>query len=445
MGIKLELTHACNLRCDFCYTDSPRHTLQRTADLSDETWRRVVAEAIELGVVEAVLTGGEPLLRQPLALELLDALSEAGIAVTLNTNGWFVDERLADRLAASPGLTVSVSIDGATPELHDAARGVPGSWRRAVRAVDLLLERDVAVTVGHVVTPLNAPWVPELLEHLWILGVRSVRLTPVVPVGAASREDGWTVKRRELRRAVESAAERFGEDFRPVVQSGTAEIIATREGRAPAALLVRPSGSVLIDSLHPFAFGRVEDGLAECWRRIVSDWRDPEIQQWAGRIRSSRGLAKASVVPYADQEPRVGEHSAPRSRKAGAASPALPRRAHRSTEHRASAGDLPAARRHVLGLALARRYRVAPLKWSGDREGDRVVRVLDSGRMCRLNPTAGMLLDQLADASVGDAAATFAERYPTVPRERVELDAIRTVRWLATRGVLRSATAGAPS
>src|SRR5581483_11307376 len=176
---------------------------------------------------------------------------------------------------------------------HDAARGVPGSWRRAVRAVDLLLERDVAVTVGHVVTPLNAPWVPELLEHLWILGVRSVRLTPVVPVGAASREDGWTVKRRELRRAVESAAERFGEDFRPVVQSGTAEIIATREGRAPAALLVRPSGSVLIDSLHPFAFGRVEDGLAECWRRIVSDWRDPEIQQWAGRIRSSRGLAKA--------------------------------------------------------------------------------------------------------------------------------------------------------
>ena len=69
MGAKLELTHACNLRCGFCYTDSPRHTLLRTPDLPDEAWHRIAIEAADLGVIELVLTGGEPFLRRDLVLE----------------------------------------------------------------------------------------------------------------------------------------------------------------------------------------------------------------------------------------------------------------------------------------------------------------------------------------------------------------------------------------
>ena len=60
VGVKLELTALCNLRCPFCYTDSPRATRERRLDLSDDVWRGVVKEAIELGVLEAVVTGGEP-------------------------------------------------------------------------------------------------------------------------------------------------------------------------------------------------------------------------------------------------------------------------------------------------------------------------------------------------------------------------------------------------
>ena len=92
--------HACNLRCGFCYTDSPRHTLARTPELSDEDWLAIVDEAIELGALEAVVTGGEPLLRRDLTLEAIERLDAAGVGTTLNTNGWFVDDAVADRLAA---------------------------------------------------------------------------------------------------------------------------------------------------------------------------------------------------------------------------------------------------------------------------------------------------------------------------------------------------------
>ena len=140
IGAKLELTYHCNLRCSFCYTDSPRRSPPGHHRMSDERWRRIVGEAIALPASEVGFTGGEPLLRRELALESVEELTEAGVMVTLTTNGWFLDGAGADRLAAT-GARVHVSLDGASPELHDASRGVPGGWRRAVEAIDLMLSR----------------------------------------------------------------------------------------------------------------------------------------------------------------------------------------------------------------------------------------------------------------------------------------------------------------
>src|SRR5207302_8824616 len=113
----------------------------------------------------AVVTGGEPLLRRELALDVVDRLRAGGVGVILNTNGWFVDGEVATRLAAAAPVQVYVSVDGATPQLHDAGRGVPGSWRRAVGAVQTLLEHDVGVGVVHVLTPRNQHMLGDFLEQ----------------------------------------------------------------------------------------------------------------------------------------------------------------------------------------------------------------------------------------------------------------------------------------
>ena len=192
IGAKLEITYHCNLRCGFCYTDSPRRTLARSVEMDDEQWRRIVSQAIELGLIEAVVTGGEPLLRRELTLETVERLTAAGMMVTLNTNGWFLDAEAADRLAGA-GVRVHVSLDGASAELHDASRGVPGSWRRAVQAIDLMLARGGRVQVAHVVTPRNEATFDEFLEQMRVLAPTSVRVVPVGLLGAAAREGRWGV------------------------------------------------------------------------------------------------------------------------------------------------------------------------------------------------------------------------------------------------------------
>lgn len=450
VGAKLELLHACNLRCAFCYTDSPRHTVARTADLSDDEWRAVAEQAIELGVVETVLTGGEPLMRADLLLELVERFDAAGVGVSMNTNGWFLDERVADRLACTPNLHVHVSIDGATPELHDDSRGVPGSWDRAIRAVDRLLAREVQVHVAHVITPESEPAFPDFLEQMWTLGVRSVRATPVVPSGAAARGGDWTVDRAALGRAVAAFRARRGAEMRVALREGTAVNLATR-AQAPRAMLVRPSGAVRIDSLEPFAFGDArEDGLEECWRRIVAGWRAPEIEEWARSIPRTSAIPDAQVVAYLDDDPRIdvprsdGDDGGrarrsplrrsrrnPEARRRTQAQ-RLPKRVQSEPAAEAPAGDLPGARRLVSELALSRRYRLGRVRYAPSPD-ERYVRRLDDGEICRLNASAGVVMDVLADGTPADAAFALAARHPGVERERLERDALDLTRWLAAR------------
>lgn len=434
VGAKLELTYRCNLKCPFCYTDSPRRTRERARDLDDAAWRAVVEEAIGLGVIEAVVTGGEPLLRRELALELIERLCAEGVGVTLNTNGWFVDGPTADRLAAASGFQANISIDGATAEVHDAARGVPGSWERAVSGVDRLLQRGVRVQVVHVVTPANERFASEFLEVMWLLGVRSVRLAVAVPSGAAAREGDWRVNRGALRRRVAAAAEPYP-DLAVQVQPGTLSALAAIEDVAPAALLVRPNGTVWIDSVRPFGFGNVRDGgLAACWERIQERWNDPQIVEWANAIGRADHLPAAGIVPYLDEvelEP-AGQEQRGRAVDPSAIPTGVP-------DSPAGGGDLAEARRCATDLALARRYRQGPCRSVGT--ADRYVRVLRDGRICRLNRTASLVMDACDGGAPADAVNAVSARHPDVPLASLEAETLGSVRLLVERGILEPAAA----
>jgi MoaA/NifB/PqqE/SkfB family radical SAM enzyme len=434
VGIKLELTYACNLRCGFCYTDSPRRTLERATDLSDDAWRRIVEKAIGMGIVEAVVTGGEPLLRRELTLEVIERLTDEGIGVAFNTNGWFVDEGVVERLRGRPGLTVHVSLDGAAPHLHDAARGVPGSWRRAVEGIDRLLASGVGVCVVHVVTPDNEAHFAEMLEQMWILGVPWIRPTPVVITGAAARGGEWSVDFERLRRTVEQFRDRRGTSMRVDLRAGNAGSLAAEGTVAPASMLVRPAGAVRTDSLRPFSYGNAaRDGLATCWERIREGWRDPAIGRWAGALRTGADLGDSDLVPYLDEELEVGGPGTvgPGTRDAASRAAKLPAPA--PLPEVDPGEDLRAAAATIRGLALGRRYRRGPIRAGGDPERP-IVRTRD-GRFLRLNRTAGLVLESLDGGTPADAAARLTEVFGEVPGDG-ELDAVGTARELQAAGAL---------
>ena len=74
-----ELTYRCPLRCVYC--SNPLDYARRGEELDTGTWRRVLREAEDLGVVQLNLTGGEPLVRDD-----LEALIEEARRLDLYTN-----------------------------------------------------------------------------------------------------------------------------------------------------------------------------------------------------------------------------------------------------------------------------------------------------------------------------------------------------------------------
>ncbi len=392
-------------------------------------------QSLGLGIVEAVVTGGEPFLRRELTLGVIEDLAGEGVGVTLNTNGWFVDEEVAARLGALRGVTAHVSLDGARAGLHDGSRGVPGSWRRAVEGIDRLLGAGVGVCVVHVVTPENAAAVPDFLEQMWTLGVPWVRITPVVVTGAAARGGDWSISRRALQEAADAFRQKHGEAMRIVLQPGTGGSVTLQGREAPGSYLVRPNGDVRPDSMRPFTFGNaIEDGVAACWESICEDWDDERINRWADSLKKPGDLARSDLVAYLDDEVSIagGSGTGGSGREAKVPEPTAPKPTDPAVE-------LREAQEAVRKLAAARQYKHTPLRWTGS-ERQRFVRLAGDGTYLRLNESGGVVMDALDGGTLADAASALRGRYG-IDAEHAREDAEATTRELLRRGVVMAADA----
>jgi len=122
----------CNLRCDYCCVRSSPAAPRRELGLARV--QRIACEAKELGVKEIFVTGGEPFLLENIG-EIL-ASCAATAPTTVLTNGMLFTGRRAESLRKLPRnrIALQISLDSATPALHDLHRG-PGTWARTRQGI----------------------------------------------------------------------------------------------------------------------------------------------------------------------------------------------------------------------------------------------------------------------------------------------------------------------
>jgi hypothetical protein len=117
----------CNLHCDYCCVRSSPTAPRRELGLARV--QRIAREAAELGVKEIFVTGGEPFLLEDIGQILISCAAAA--PTTVLTNGMLFTGRRTESLQALPRdrIVLQISLDSATPDLHDLHRG-PGTWMR---------------------------------------------------------------------------------------------------------------------------------------------------------------------------------------------------------------------------------------------------------------------------------------------------------------------------
>ncbi len=184
----LMATHACNLRCDYCYTGRKfRRSMPWEIGLA--AIRRAARSLRPGGVLELGFFGGEPLLEAETIARWIDAAHEiasaAKIALRLGmtTNGTIVSDA-AWKLMLRPDLELCVSHDG-LPQVHDRhrRRGNQPTARKVADTLARLLAAGRKVRAVMVVRPDSAALLPECIGWLWDRGLR--RFDPTLDIWAA--------------------------------------------------------------------------------------------------------------------------------------------------------------------------------------------------------------------------------------------------------------------
>jgi uncharacterized Fe-S cluster-containing radical SAM superfamily protein/TusA-related sulfurtransferase len=139
----------CNLHCDYCCVRSSPKTPRR--ELGLPRIQRIASEAAALGVSEFFLTGGEPFLLPEIA-EIVAACT-AVAPTTVLTNGVLLAGRRFEALTSvrNERLTLQISLDSPTPEIHDLHRG-KGTWDRALKAIELARSEGFRVRLAATVS-----------------------------------------------------------------------------------------------------------------------------------------------------------------------------------------------------------------------------------------------------------------------------------------------------
>jgi heme b synthase len=177
-----EITRKCNLNCIHCRASSDRGPYP--GELGTEKCLDILKQIRETGTPIVILTGGEPLLRTDL-FDLAAHGTRLGLRMVLATNGTLLDSKTIHRMKDSGIQRVSVSIDGAHAEQHDAFRQVAGAFDRAMDGIALLKAENMEFQINTTVTRHNVHNIGDILRMAVRLGAAAHHLFLLVPTGRA--------------------------------------------------------------------------------------------------------------------------------------------------------------------------------------------------------------------------------------------------------------------
>ncbi|MGW0820309.1 radical SAM protein [Streptomyces sp. NPDC002845] len=134
----------CNLACAYCCAESSPKAAARRFDAALAA--TVFEEFTAQGGREVFLTGGEPFMHPELG-DLVAAA--AGLERTVLTNGMIFARGTRRKTLENldRDVVLQISLDSATPELHDRQRGA-GSWSRALDGITLARSLGFRVRVA---------------------------------------------------------------------------------------------------------------------------------------------------------------------------------------------------------------------------------------------------------------------------------------------------------
>lgn len=150
-----EITARCNFNCPMCYVHQTPEQLRTCGkrELSAAQWLDIAGQARDMGMVFALLTGGEPLVREDF-FEIFDGMKNLGLMVSVNTNGSLLQGDILQRFLEDPPFRFNISLYGGSDETYRNMCGIP-AYTRVRENIRVLRAAGVNVSLNLSITPYN--------------------------------------------------------------------------------------------------------------------------------------------------------------------------------------------------------------------------------------------------------------------------------------------------
>jgi radical SAM protein with 4Fe4S-binding SPASM domain len=145
VSFDLEITARCNNDCRHCYINLPAGDKEaKLKELSLEQILNIADQAVELGALWCLVTGGEPLLREDF-FEIYLGLKKKGLLVSVFTNACLINAKHIELFKKYPPRDIEVTVYGVTEKTYERVTNKPGSFTAFMRGLELLLKNKVRV------------------------------------------------------------------------------------------------------------------------------------------------------------------------------------------------------------------------------------------------------------------------------------------------------------
>ncbi|MCD6445188.1 radical SAM protein [Candidatus Bathyarchaeota archaeon] len=177
-----DFTYHCNLRCKHCYENAGR----KLPELSTDEAKQVIdlfSKIAGIGLPALSFSGGEPLSRKDF-FELAAYAKKKIPYISVASNGTLITKDNAKLLKDAGVDYVEISLDGASPQVHDEFRGIPGAFERTLNGIKNCVEEGIDTCIATVVHRDNITEVEKIIGLAKELGVRFMHFN-YIPTGRA--------------------------------------------------------------------------------------------------------------------------------------------------------------------------------------------------------------------------------------------------------------------
>ena len=285
----LEITARCNNNCRHCYINLPANDpIARRNELSLTEISNIADQAVDLGALWCLLTGGEPLLRHDFK-EIYLALKRRGLLLSIFSNACLVTEELIAFFKEYPPQYIDVTVYGVTEKTYEAVTRKPGSYAAFRRGLDLLLKSGIKTKLKAVALRSNVHELPQITAFCQAHSSSTFRFDPLLhlrydqnPIRNAeiwkerlSPEEIVAIEQADDERAgaLQKNCEKF--IFKDSSHHECNHLIHCGAGNGSFVVSYDGIFRLCLDLWHPDTIYDLRKGnLAEAWNELVPKVRD---------------------------------------------------------------------------------------------------------------------------------------------------------------------------